>query len=193
MVLDIYTNLHSGRLCYTRSELGSLRHACSRISSSTTMHEARLYTRTELLGLNNHLVQRNKVPAAVFSLTEALGTAGRARKTHRSRYQGWQARTKANLRAVNKLDPVQSRRDVDPLTDVNHKKLISIDCHRHQSGSSDGISMCLLNVRSVRNKPSLISDFIPDNNLDVLALTETWLQKDDVAQSYEVSEMMSAG
>lgn len=36
--------------------------------------------------------------------------------------------------------------------------------------------ICLLNARSVCNKPSYIHDFTIDNDVDILCLTETWLK-----------------
>ena len=44
------------------------------------------------------------------------------------------------------------------------------------------ISLCHVNVRSVRNKTWCISDFITDHELDFLALTETWLKYDSKEQ-----------
>ena len=55
------------------------------------------------------------------------------------------------------------------------------------------LSTCLLNVSSAQNKPSLIADFIVENELDVLALTETWLKDTDSNQSRTVSEMTPSG
>jgi hypothetical protein len=37
------------------------------------------------------------------------------------------------------------------------------------------IDVCLLNVRSINNKALIIKDFVVDNDIDILALTETWL------------------
>ena len=42
----------------------------------------------------------------------------------------------------------------------------------------DHLSMCLLNPWSVGNKSTALCHFIIDNDLDVLALTETWLSGD---------------
>jgi len=42
------------------------------------------------------------------------------------------------------------------------------------------LQFCLLNTRSVRNKAMIIKDYVVDNNIDVLALTETWLRPDNV-------------
>ena len=36
-----------------------------------------------------------------------------------------------------------------------------------------------LNARSVKNKRLLIKDWVVDNNIDILALAETWLQPDN--------------
>ena len=36
-----------------------------------------------------------------------------------------------------------------------------------------------LNARSICNKSRLINDFIADHNIDLFALSETWLRGDD--------------
>ena len=36
------------------------------------------------------------------------------------------------------------------------------------------MSLCLLNVRSVRNKALTVKDFTVDHALDTLLITETW-------------------
>ena len=41
------------------------------------------------------------------------------------------------------------------------------------------VAFSLLNARSVKNKRFLIKDWVVDNNIDSLALTETWLQPDN--------------
>ena len=40
-------------------------------------------------------------------------------------------------------------------------------------------STCLINSRSLRNKAAIIKDHIVTNNFDLVAVTETWLGKDD--------------
>ena len=40
-------------------------------------------------------------------------------------------------------------------------------------------STCLINSRSLRNKAAIIKDRIVTNNFDLVAVTETWLNKDD--------------
>ena len=41
------------------------------------------------------------------------------------------------------------------------------------------VAFSLLNARSVKTKRLLIKDWVVDNNIDILALTETWLQPDN--------------
>ena len=41
------------------------------------------------------------------------------------------------------------------------------------------VAFSLLNARSVKNKRLLIKDWVVDNSIDILALTETWLQPDN--------------
>ena len=64
---------------------------------------------------------------------------------------------------------------------VNVKNLISI-----RSGPSRSklptvvpLDFCVLNSPSICNKSWLINDFIADHNVDLFALTETWLRGDD--------------
>lgn len=40
-------------------------------------------------------------------------------------------------------------------------------------------NFCLLNSRSVRNKTLILKDYVVEHDIDVLALTETWLQPDN--------------
>ena len=48
-----------------------------------------------------------------------------------------------------------------------------------QSPSARNIKACHLNVRSLRNKTSALSDFVLSNDLDVVGVTETWLRPSD--------------
>ena len=45
--------------------------------------------------------------------------------------------------------------------------------------SSASLAFGVLNTRSVVNKASLLHSLISDNDLDILALTETWVGADD--------------
>ena len=41
------------------------------------------------------------------------------------------------------------------------------------------IQFCVLNARSINNKTLHIKDYVVDNKIDILAITETWLKSDD--------------
>lgn len=42
------------------------------------------------------------------------------------------------------------------------------------------LKFCLINTRSVRNKAMVVKDFAVDNDVDILALTETWLRPGNI-------------
>ena len=46
-------------------------------------------------------------------------------------------------------------------------------------GRREFASACLIKSRSLRNKAAIIKDHIVSNNFDLVAVTETWLCKDD--------------
>ena len=62
---------------------------------------------------------------------------------------------------------------------VRNNNLIQVNTNFHSNGSGRWINFGLLNPRSVRNKAVSIYDFVIDQNLDFLALTETWLSSTD--------------
>ena len=49
-----------------------------------------------------------------------------------------------------------------------------------KSNFSKAVDFCLLNVRSVNNKSFVVKDFVVDNNIDIPAMTETWLRAEMV-------------
>ena len=58
--------------------------------------------------------------------------------------------------------------------------------------NSHAISFCLLNSRSVRNKSSILKDFVVDKYIDLLALTETWLRPGNV-DCVEIGDLCPTG
>lgn len=68
-------------------------------------------------------------------------------------------------------------------------KLVTVTCKQHKTRSAESgkrtgadckktLNLCLLNPWSVCNKTSAINDFIVDQGVDLLAVTETWLKGD---------------
>ena len=43
------------------------------------------------------------------------------------------------------------------------------------------MSVCLINANSVRNKTCLLRDFITDNKIDIMCVTETWIKENETA------------
>ena len=39
--------------------------------------------------------------------------------------------------------------------------------------------MCVINCQSIRDKVDVLVDYIKDNKLDMVAMTETWIKFDD--------------
>ncbi|CAB4003300.1 Hypothetical predicted protein [Paramuricea clavata] len=67
--------------------------------------------------------------------------------------------------------------------------LVYIDCSSNllQNGNCNLLKFCLLNSRSVRNKTADIVDYIShDCKPDIVAITETWLDKNDNAVRVEL-------
>ena len=60
---------------------------------------------------------------------------------------------------------------------LNFNNLIKVPLGKTQKGDSFQIS--LLNARSIRNKALYINEIVLENNIDILALTETWLSDEN--------------
>ena len=78
--------------------------------------------------------------------------------------------------------------DATPITKLtaacNSDNLIYVKCtdDLSRSGRSVNAKFAVVNVRSVRNKADLIKEHVVEQNYDIVALTETWLTKDDQAE-----------
>ena len=57
--------------------------------------------------------------------------------------------------------------------------LVPIQRNDNVKITTTGVRFSLLNVRSVRNKALIVKDYVVDNDIDVLAITETWLRPGD--------------
>ena len=68
----------------------------------------------------------------------------------------------------------------------NPSNLITVNRLAFNKNSNALLSLCLLNSRSVRNKPAAIFDYICVCKADVIAVTETWLNSHDDAVRAEL-------
>nr|ROL46435.1 hypothetical protein DPX16_21619 [Anabarilius grahami] len=64
--------------------------------------------------------------------------------------------------------------------------LRSIRCERQLIKEDASFQMALLNVHSVGNKTFMVNDFISNNKLDLLFLSETWLKVGDLTPMTEL-------
>ena len=69
------------------------------------------------------------------------------------------------------------RRIVCKQTGVNKTNLLTIK----PVNEVHSAKLCLLNARSVCNKADYFIDYVTDHDIDVLCITETWLQRDNTA------------
>lgn len=60
------------------------------------------------------------------------------------------------------------------------------------AGNKRLVDLALLNSKSVKNKALVIKDYIVEHNIDLLALTETWLRPGDEDQSV-INEICPSG
>ena len=77
----------------------------------------------------------------------------------------------------------------------NHNNIISVPCKKEKTVyRHEKLQVGYLNARSVKNdsKPQEVSDFIIENHLDILALTETWLRPGDT-DNIVIGDLTPAG
>ena len=79
---------------------------------------------------------------------------------------------------IRKTPPSMRSRNPSNLTVVNRLPLVK--------NVKRPLSFCLMNARSVRNKSADIFDFVCEYKIDLLAITETWLNANDDAVTNEL-------
>ena len=74
------------------------------------------------------------------------------------------------------------------ISGINFNNLVSIHTSfSEKSSSTKHLSTALINARSIKNKSTAIKEYILDNNIDVTAITETWLGSDGRDSTVEVA------
>ena len=134
-------------------------------------------------------------------------TLSNLKETGLLKYRGYRAgrdRNSVNNFAINSALKSQLFRSSIPIVssrrvafkrnsfEYRRKSLITIDCKTNNSvvqslqttGTGKVISrkpasIALINAQSIRNKTLPIKDYVVEHNLDILALTETWLNPDN--------------
>lgn len=101
------------------------------------------------------------------------------------RYCGKQAGKSKPLRSDDRAIPVLNRPCQITIWCARKRTLTSlINCYSSRLPTFSHLKptttrFALFNVRSVRNKRLLIKDYVIDNDVDIFALTETWLHSDN--------------
>ena len=67
-----------------------------------------------------------------------------------------------------------------PLRGVNLNNLISVTTTDSPKIDRCCVQFCVLNVRSIKNKAMAVEDLVVDQDIDILALTETWLHPGNI-------------
>jgi hypothetical protein len=75
--------------------------------------------------------------------------------------------------------PSRDTKNTERTRSVNFNNLIYVNCTREQNTYFMPINFCLLNTRSLNRKELFINDYVSENDIDILAMTETWLREDD--------------
>ena len=137
------------------------------VQLKTMTSERIIYSPSTLRGIGHSIEARPRLPDQLFSTLQNLNIA-------RIRPRGNRAG-----KAKRHLDE-----DKPIATDVNNNNTAGNNRSR-ETGSFDrggnpvnikpGVKACVLNCQSANNKPSEIYDHIISSDIDIIALTETWL------------------
>jgi len=130
------------------------------------------YTRSELFRLRNNVARRPKLSGQVFKCIQDLGISRIKRRTTRGgkcvKLKTFKIKTIVSNRCSTWY--VNSSKNTCDLIRICTSK--TIECLKL-------LKTALLNARSICNKSEDIKDFIVDNDIDILCITETWLSGDD--------------
>ena len=149
------------------------------------------YTKQKLLTLRSHIPVSTNVYQTLKDLRILKTRRSRAGKLVKSRsrsiptilgrreFQNNYSHSElAYYQNVNK--PKSTTTPLPPNTVCNNNLIhIKLQPHRQPVSTAKPLAFALFNAQSVRNKTLQVKDLIVDHDIDVLALTETWLSADD--------------
>ena len=75
---------------------------------------------------------------------------------------------------------------------VNHKNLITVEQMVNDKIMANNLRIGTINARSLKNKVSLIFNYVLEKSLDVTIVTETWLSDEDICW-WETTEFVTNG
>jgi len=153
------------------------------------------YTRSELFRLRNNVARRPKLSGQVFKCIQDLGISRIKRRTTRGgkcvKLKKFKIKTIVSNRCstwyVN-----SSKKTCDLIRICTSNNLINIPCENN-TRTLPTVTIGAINCRSINNKASLIIDHIIDNNLDAIALTETWMSSTDICNAPVINSITKHG
>ena len=86
------------------------------------------------------------------------------------------------------IKPTKARTNRKKHQKIHRCNLVKVYVLHHQI--MPYINLTLLNVRSVNNKTTLLSELIQEKQIDLFAITETWLQEGD---TFVINELCPPG
>lgn len=106
-------------------------------------------------------------------------------RLHVGKHTGQSGANRNNLITIERVLPVPTVITVGRTPNVNFSTGYTVDLDNlrplpleKKAFKAPGIHLVLMNAQSVRNKTLLINEYVRDDNIDLLAITETWLKKD---------------
>ena len=125
------------------------------------------YSREDLLSIQTKCVGA-RIPLKTYHLLQDYGILCSVKPTHRG-YRSFKKRQHRIPTLVSYLRPLHQSRT----RGCDSRNWISLTpAPLHTKFST-------LNARSIRNKTTDIVELVQDNDIDILALTETWLKDDE--------------
>ena len=127
-----------------------------------------------------------RLPDTVHALIRSLGLSV-TRPTSRGKRGGLRKQRMIQTRITHRFDAVP--RAVKSAS-ASVSQLINLRVIKHCERDIP-FTICCLNARSLKNKALSVADFVNSRDIDVLALSETWLGTDNDNQV--ISELMPSG
>ena len=156
---------------------GSSRSSTSHLHTVTVYSTELCYSHRELLNICR--VCSKTVTSEVLSLLKWAGVLKyRGRKAGRRRIPVVITTRNMNRRYLNRT--------------IVKKNLVNIELQK-DSTVSQHLQFTLFNTRSIDNKAMYLKDFVVDHEIDLLALTETWLDSMDNQTPNTINELCPSG
>ena len=114
-----------------------------------------------------------RLPSSVYATICRLGINVSV-PTRRGKRGGQRKQRAINTHITPRSDETTRNK---PCAIQRYTNLVHVDLHNGATTPETNISVAVINARSVRNKTTTITECITDHNIDILAITETWLKK----------------